>query len=136
MIIEAPVSFGELVDKLSILKIKQDKIKDPTKLANINFEHDKLFEIFEKVYGAMPLSRQPEMYGLAIKLKNVNEKIWDIEDGIRDCERRKDFGQEFVEFARGVYHNNDDRAAIKKEINDFVGSQIVEEKSYTDYKTC
>lgn len=134
MIVKAPVSLGELVDKISILKIKQVRIKDPAKLANVNFEHDALYALFDDIYENIPASRQPSLVGLSVKLKMVNERIWDIEDGIRECEKNKDFGPNFITFARGVYHNNDERAALKREINDLVGSQIVEEKSYTDYK--
>ncbi len=133
MIVKAPISFGELVDRIGILKIKQEKIKDTEKLTNINFEYDTLYVIFKDTLKELPTSNEPQLIGLSVKLKNINKKIWDIEDGIRDCEKNKDFGPRFIEYARGVYLNNDERAAIKREINDLVGSKIVEEKSYTGY---
>ncbi len=134
MTTSVPISVGELVDKISILKIKQERIKEPTKLTNINLEHDLLRRILEEITNNLVTSQHPQLFGLSVKLKNINMIIWDIEDDIRDHERRKDFGPTFVELARGVYHNNDERATIKREINEFVGSTIVEEKSYTDYK--
>lgn len=134
--IQTPISVGELVDKLSILGIKKEQIKDEGKLANVNREFSLLHTtFFDQVLQKLPPHKEPQLMGLAVKLRNVNKVIWDIEDGIRECERLKDFGPKFVEYARGVYHNNDERARLKREINDLVGSQIVEEKSYTDYKT-
>lgn len=132
--INAPVSAGDVVDRLSILTIKMVRMKDPVKLENVKREHNLLRELFDKIYTDLAAHLQMQFAGLSVKLRNVNEKIWDIEDGIRDHERNKDFGPSFVELARGVYHNNDERADLKKEINALVGSNIVEEKSYTDYK--
>lgn len=134
--VTTPVSVGELVDKITILGIKQQEIKDDGKLANVNREFSLLQTLFmDEIIKKIPAHKEPQLMGLAVKLRNVNKVIWDIEDGIRECERNRDFGPKFVEFARGVYHNNDERARLKREINDLVGSQIVEEKSYTDYKT-
>lgn len=134
MTTSVPISIGELIDKISILKIKQERIKDHTKLTNINLEHDLLSRILKEITNSLAASQHPQLFGLSVKLKNINMVIWDIEDNIRDHERYKNFGPTFIELARGVYHNNDERAAIKREINEFVGSTIVEEKSYADYK--
>lgn len=122
------ISPGELLDKLSILEIKSERISDPDKLANIRHELKGLRDILsDRFTGNAALTR------LMRDLKAVNEKLWDIEDDIRDCESRKDFGETFVQLARGVYLNNDRRAEIKREINTLCGSAIVEEKSYTQY---
>lgn len=130
-----PVSVGELCDKLSILRIKLNKITDQNKLANINTEYRALHAVYLTHIGTS--SRQADLTQqlseLETQLQTANAKIWDIEDAIRDCERNKDFGPKFIELARGVYHNNDERARIKRVINDLLGSKIVEEKSYTDY---
>jgi len=126
--IDAPVSYGELVDKLTILAIKAERISDPAKLKNVQTE----LELLSAKYATLLMS--DELIQLRAQLKIINETIWDIEDGIRDCERRKDFSDEFVQFARGVYLNNDERSKIKRQINDLLHSNIVEEKSYTEYR--
>jgi hypothetical protein len=128
MQIRVPVSVGELVDKLVILEIKAERIGDAGKRANVVHERDLLREtVAREVPGSTELDR------LTADLKRVNESLWEIEDEIRDCERARDFGQRFVELARAVYVTNDRRAALKKEINLLVGSDIVEEKSYREY---
>lgn len=122
------VSPGELLDKISILEIKSERISDPDKLGNIRYELKRLQEILsDRFAGDTAIVR------LMAELKAINEKLWDIEDDIRDCESRKDFGETFVQLARSVYLTNDRRAEIKREINTLCGSAIVEEKSYTQY---
>lgn len=119
---------AELLDKMSILEIKSERIRDPEKLTNVRYELDLLKGIISDRY-----SEDTAMAALIRDLKAVNEKLWDIEDEIRDCESRKDFGETFVQLARSVYLTNDRRAKIKREINTRCGSSIVEEKSYTQY---
>ena len=128
MSIMAPISAGELVDKITILRNKAERIGDPTKEANVRKELAMLEAIAE---GALP--KTPEIDRLTAELAEVNIALWDIEDGKRDCERRGDFGDRFVELARSVYVENDRRAAIKRAINEAAGSEIIEEKSYRSY---
>jgi hypothetical protein len=125
---QAPVSVGELIDKLTILEIKRERIGDAAKLANVERERAALAAARASL--ALP---DGKLDPLAAELKRVNEALWEIEDEIRDCERKSDFGPRFVELARSVYRNNDRRAAIKGEINRLSGSAIVEEKSYKGY---
>ncbi|MBS3741836.1 MAG: hypothetical protein KGY75_01670 [Candidatus Cloacimonetes bacterium] len=121
------VSIGELVDKVSILNIKKEKFEDTRKLENVKKE----FNI---------LLRRMKQAGIGLdnayyqQLKKVNLKLWDIEDKIRQKEAKKEFDEEFIELARSVYFNNDDRAALKKRINLEYNSDLVEEKEYVDYK--
>lgn len=119
------VSVGEIVDKLSILKIKKNNISDTTKLNNVIKEYDYLNDI---VFNELKISKDD-----FLNLVLVNERLWDIEDKLRDKEREKSFGDDFVELARSVYFTNDTRAKIKKEINIKYGSLFVEEKSYKEY---
>lgn len=123
--IEVPISWGELVDKITILEIKAERIDDPKKLANVTRE---LWLLNRKL---SPVATQ--VLRLKLRLKEVNAKLWDIEDEIRDCERAKDFGPRFVELARAVYVTNDQRADVKREINFALSSELVEEKSYRPY---
>lgn len=119
---------GELIDKLTILEIKKERILDSVKNKNVCVELDILNRFFlEQVPQTTEVSK------LKDALKAINLDLWVIEDDIRDCERRKDFSQIFIDLARAVYQTNDQRARIKKEINVLLGSTIVEEKSYTDY---
>ncbi len=122
------VSPGELLDKMSILQIKCERVVDPAKLKNIRYELE-LYEdiVRDRIPGGKELSF------LTAELKAVNEALWTIEDEIRACEARGEFGDDFVALARSVYRTNDRRAAIKREINVLCGSSIVEEKSYTQY---
>lgn len=123
-----PVSWGEVIDKITILEIKNEQLKDPAKLANVRKELDMLSAIVHKHF--------PDHAGLAAlsrKLKGVNQKLWVIEDDIRQCERVKTFDAKFIELARAVYFTNDERSVIKREINDLLGSGLVEEKSYEAY---
>lgn len=126
--ISIEISPGELIDKMSILEIKTERISDPDKLANVRYELDLLQAILSDRFAD-----NAAMTALIGDLKAVNEKLWDIEDEIRDCESRKDFGETFVQLARSVYRTNDRRAEIKREINTLCGSSIVEEKSYAQY---
>ena len=119
------ISNGELIDKLTILEIKLEKIVDQAKLANIRKEYDLLVSVVKKV-----INLDDPLY---VKLKEVNQKLWEIEDRIRDFERRQEFGKPFVETARMVYFTNDLRARIKNDINRNTGSDLIEEKSYEDY---
>jgi hypothetical protein len=119
---------GELIDKITILEIKSERIDDPEKLANVRVE----LEVLEGARkAAIPTS--PALDELTAQLKTVNEALWEIEDGIRDCERDKDFGPRFIELARAVYHTNDRRSALKRQVNELLGSKLVEEKSYAAY---
>lgn len=122
------VGAGELIDKITILKIKADRMTDPAKLKNVNHELDVLSRAREEnLKQSAELDRQEEA------LRQVNEALWVIEDDIRACEAAVDFGPKFIELARSVYIQNDKRAAIKKSINELCGSSIVEEKSYTEF---
>ncbi len=127
--IQAPVSFGELLDKIAILQIKSERMTDPAKLANVRKE----LEALEHLWMAHPAAGN-DIVRLRAELKAVNERLWKIEDDIRDEERAQRFGEKFIELARAVYITNDERAAIKKRINTLLGSSIVEEKSYKPYK--
>ncbi len=124
----APISAGELIDKITILRIKAERIGDAAKLANVRRELDLLEAI-----AAEHLTPSPELDAQTSDLLAVNAGLWDVEDAKRDCERRQDFGPDFVALARRVYLDNDRRAAIKREINRLTGSEIVEEKSHRPY---
>lgn len=119
---------GELIDKITILRIKSQRIADAEKLKNIRTELDILNETLAKDVPA-----SDELTRLDGELQTVNEALWEIEDDIRECERQGDFGEDFIRLARAVYVTNDKRAALKKEINLLLGSTIVEEKSYAEY---
>ena len=118
------VSIGEIVDKYTILMIKSSKIQDPAKLQNVNKELEYLIDVLKK---EDPLMTD---YALTKALLEINKELWKVEDELRDLERAKDFGKEFVTLARNVYKLNDKRANIKKEINITHGSNFIEEKSY------
>ena len=120
-----PISLGELVDKITILEIKTEHITDAAKLENVNRELELL-----RAACSIEMTRIDE---LRRELKAVNERLWTIEDKIRDCERNGDFGPQFVELARSVYKTNDRRADIKRKINLVTGSSLMEEKSYSGY---
>jgi hypothetical protein len=122
------VSVGELLDKISILEIKQDKIKDSEKLSFINNEHSILKNQFEK-----NVKSDEKLEKLFQDLKDINAKLWVIEDDKRNCEKNKDFGEKFIKLSRDVHFLNDDRAKIKLEINNHTGSAIREIKEYTGY---
>jgi len=122
------VSPGELLDKISILEIKLLQISEPGKLRNVRVELDML----ERARDAS-LTATPTLEALCRRLRKINEALWQVEDDIREQEHAGRFGPRFIELARSVYRNNDERAAIKREINLLLGSAIVEEKSYADY---
>jgi uncharacterized coiled-coil DUF342 family protein len=123
------VSTGELVDKLSILEIKLLNIKDKKKTKNVYKELETLNPYFQDLLDVYGL----KIKNLYIRISNINKALWDIEDAIRDKEKAEEFDEEFVELARSVYIVNDQRAEVKKEINLLTKSQLVEEKSYSDY---
>lgn len=125
------VSNGEILDKFTILEIKLQEIKDEAKLANVRNEYNTLQPVVEAIYNST--TQESELTALHTDLLNVNKTLWKIEDQIRDCERDKNFGQDFIELARSVYYTNDDRADVKKKINTLTGSALVEEKSYQEY---
>ena len=129
MALKVEVSVGELLDKITILEIKSERITDSAKLENVNRE----LETLRQTWSDSPLSTKDVTAQIA-RLKDVNEVLWDIEDGIRRKEADQAFDDEFVQLARSVYHQNDIRAAVKKEINLLLGSRLVEEKSYVEYK--
>jgi hypothetical protein len=128
-LISVPVSYGELIDKITILEIKLEQIADAAKRANVRTELDLLNETWHG-HPASGTDIRVERE----RLKAVNQALWDIEDRIRLKEKAQAFDAQFIELARAVYFQNDDRAAIKREINQRLGSTLVEEKSYQDYK--
>ena len=123
-----PISWGELFDKITILEIKIENLKEKNALKNVKTEHDQLNTIYNNNFLKDEIARV-----LFNDLKEINQKLWDIEDKIRDKERSKKFDKEFIELARNVYFTNDERSRIKRNINDTLGSEIIEEKSYSDY---
>ena len=130
MNIDIPVSYGELLDKLSILEIKKNKITSNSKLTNINFEFNKLNELAKKLKDI----NQEKFENFYLQLLETNTELWEIEDNIRIFEKEKNFGEEFIQLARDVYYTNDKRFNIKSEINSFFGSDVVEEKEYIEYE--
>jgi len=123
--IHAPIAIGELIDKITILEIKSERMSDQAKLRNVSNE----LKVLRELKSTAGLDT-PEMAPYARELKSLNAALWDIEDEIRELEARQDFGARFIELARGVYQTNDRRARTKHRINAAFGSQIVEEKSY------
>ncbi|MCA9073357.1 MAG: hypothetical protein KDA84_30745, partial [Planctomycetaceae bacterium] len=126
--VKVEIAPGELIDTITILEIKREQITDDLKKKNVCIE----LEILNKSRREK-LAQSPELEQLTAKLKEINQALWNIEDDIRDCERNQDFGEKFIELARAVYKTNDQRAEVKREINELLGSRIVEEKSYADY---
>lgn len=127
-LIHIPMSPGELLDKITILEIKSERMSDEEKLANVRRE----LELLNATW-ADAVTSDETIERIHRDLKAINEELWVIEDDIRDKERVKEFDERFIELARAVYFTNDKRAAAKKELNVYLGSQIVEEKSYQDY---
>ncbi len=123
-----PVAPGELIDKITILEIKSRRIEDEAKLRNVRHE----LALLDQVWVDAPESAT-DISDARRRLGEINEKLWQIEDDIRELEARGDFGEQFIALARSVYLTNDERAAVKREINTLLGSEIMEEKSYTDY---
>lgn len=130
MSIHAPVSVGEFLDKVTILEIKSERIRDAEKLANIHKELDTL----RATWNASPFA-DAELEPEYSQLKRINETLWEIEDDIRDKERDQTFDDGFIRLARSVYFTNDERAAVKRALNRKLGSELTEEKSYADYRT-
>ena len=127
MLINTPISLGELVDKISILIIKEKNITDETKLDHVKKELDFLQKTL------MNYVQEEEINNYLENLININSKLWNIEDDIRECERKKLFDQTFIDLARSVYFTNDERAKVKNDINKTFGSELVEVKSYEEY---
>ena len=123
-----PGSPGEVLDKITILEIKFERMTDPEKVANVRTELELLRENWQKV-----IIDDEVIQRLHDELKSINEALWEIEDDIRDKERVKEFDERFIELARAVYFTNDKRSRVKKELNLYLGSEIIEEKSYQDY---
>ena len=126
--IQVPVSPGEVLDKITMLEIKSERIDDEKKLVNVRRELD----LLNKTWAAS-INEDEVIRNLHTQLKEINEALWEIEDDIRDKERAKEFDERFIELARSVYFTNDRRSDIKKKLNLHLGSEIVEEKSYQDY---
>jgi hypothetical protein len=126
--IKVPISPGELLDKITILRLKSQRMTDPTKIANVRLE----LRALEETWNASEYARL-DIAADVDALLAVNERLWVIEDDIRDKERARAFDEEFIRLARAVYFENDERAAIKRRINTALGSGIIEEKSYRAY---
>ena len=126
--IQVPVSPGEVLDKITILEIKSERMTDPDKVANVRLELALLQQTWSQA-----VSEDEVIRDLHAQLKEINEALWEIEDDIRDKERVKEFDQRFIELARSVYFTNDRRSEVKKKLNLHLGSQIIEEKSYQGY---
>ena len=126
--VQVEISLGELIDKLTILEIKRERIRDHDKRLHVESEYMKLRAVFDE-----KIEPSEALQGLHDALRDVNLRLWEIEDDIRDCERQKDFCASFVALARSVYFTNDRRAEIKRAINALLGSVLVEEKSYRAY---
>ena len=127
MLINTPISLGELVDKISILMIKNKNISDLIKLEHVTKELEFLRKTLKEYIS------EDKINEFLQKLVNINSKLWDIEDDIRECERKKLFDQTFIDLARSVYFTNDERAKVKNDINKTFGSELVEVKSYEEY---
>jgi hypothetical protein len=126
--VETPVAIGELIDKITILEIKAQRFTDAVKRTNVQTELSML-----RARRDQAVVQSPGLDALSAQLKAVNERIWELEDNIRDCERRADFGPDFIVLARAIYRTNDERAAVKRQINITLGSDLIEEKSYAPY---
>ncbi len=127
--IKVPLSIGDLIDKITILQVKLEKIDDPQKRENVSYELNLLLEILE-----CHVPNSPRLQELSGALKETNNKLWDIENGTRAKEAKKEFDEEFIKLARSVYITNNHRHALKREINIMTGSRIIEEKQYGTYK--
>ena len=128
MLLHVPVSPGEFLDKLTILELKAERITDPAKLANVRRE----LELMRATWAASPLAAR-DVTALVDGLRATNAVLWDVEDRLRACEAERRFDAAFVELARTVYRTNDRRAAVKRQLNLALGSDLLEEKSYTPY---
>lgn len=125
--VQTPISFGELLDKITILEIKSERMTDQAKLKNVRYE----LGLLRKVWSESGATGVDDLHQ---GLKAINERLWVIEDDIRDKERTQEFDEQFIDLARSVYFTNDQRAEVKKEINLRLGSELVEEKSYANVK--
>lgn len=125
LLVETPISVGELIDKITILAIKLEKITDAAKLVHVRKEHELLTARRDELVAA-----SPALQALTDEIERINRALWDVEDDLRDMERAGDFGGVFVEKARAVYKTNDERARLKTRINDLTGSALSEQKSY------
>ena len=123
-----PTSFGELIDKITILEIKRARIADPDKIRNVQDELSALRRVLNDA-----VAPDDVVHELSAELLHINETLWEIEDAVRKCESNVDFGDEFVSLARSVYKQNDRRSAVKRRINEVLGSELIEEKSYEPY---
>ena len=123
-----PISWGELFDKITILEIKIENLQEKNALKNVETEYDQLNKIYNSKFFE---DNNAKLF--MTSLKQINKKLWDIEDKIRDKEKTKKFDKEFIELARNVYFTNDERSRIKRNINETFGSKIIEEKSYSKY---
>src|SRR5258708_6855580 len=128
MSVHVPISFGELLDKITILEIKSERLTSPPALSNVRVELTQLSIIIQGIK-----KHKKQVTVLKTRLKHINEKLWDIENQIRNKEAQKSFDQEFIELARSVYRHNDERGRIKREINLMLNSDLVEEKQYSPY---
>lgn len=126
MIVQVPVSIGEMLDKMSILRIKLKNFKDEQRKQNVRRELEELNAVADR--------KQLRHAAMEAELDEINGRLWAIEDDLRVLETRKDFGDEFIRLARAVYYTNDERAAVKRRLNEHFGSTLVEEKEYIDYK--
>ena len=126
--VETPIAYGELIDKITILELKVERFTEASKIANAQTEFDLLRE---RLMQAQLTG--PNLAELTAKLRLINGRLWDLEDRVRECERQKEFGSDFIAFARSIYQTNDERAAVKREINLSLGSALIEEKSYEAY---
>jgi Family of unknown function (DUF6165) len=126
--VEIPVAIGELIDRITILEIKVERFTDAAMTKNLRAE---LSMLRDRRDQAIPQS--PTLDALTVQLRAINQRLWDLEDSIRDCERRADFGPDFIAVARGIYRTNDERAAVKRQISVGFGSDLIEEKSYAPY---
>jgi len=125
---QVPISWGELFDKITILEIKLENLREVNALKNVKLEYDQLYMIYNRNFYENENAKS-----LITDLKIINQKLWDIEDKIRDKERNQTFDEGFIELARKVYFTNDERSRIKRNINEIFGSELIEEKSYAQY---
>lgn len=126
--VSVPISVGEFMDKITILEIKAERIADEIKQANVARELSALLKLAEA-----SIDLKAEGLEIVVELRRINMLLWDVEDSIRECESKQDFGDRFVDLARAVYCYNDQRALLKKKLNRLTGSELIEEKSYTAY---
>jgi chromosome segregation ATPase len=127
-LIAIPVSAGELIDKITILQLKAERFSEAEKLACVRQELEMLQAVRDQA-----IASSPQLAELTSQLKSANSELWRIEDAIRLCEQKQDFGPEFLQLARSVYRHNDRRSELKRRINELLGSSLVEQKSYTPY---